>query len=30
MKKYELTEAHRAELEPWKDKWVRNANRTQA
>ena len=27
-KKYELTEEHRAQLAPWRDKWIANAMRT--
>ena len=26
--KYELTEAHRAQLEPWRDRWIKNAMNT--
>ena len=28
MKKYELTEEHRAQLKPWADKWIANAMST--
>lgn len=27
-KKYELTPEHRAQLEPWRDKWIANAMST--
>ena len=30
MKKYSLTEEHRAQLKPWTDKWIANAMSTKA